>query len=155
MSRETLKNLRTVALCIMIGALIGLSTNLIPQAPAQKKTSNAFANRLDAGEGLPCMHTRLYYTLNFGPNGDDGSNPNFPSIAQSRPFFPVQVNERGVVDGVLFVTNEDTQGTQFQGQNVIFIEGVGKGNNPGQWKFADLCLKGDPTPFIPPDDEGE
>ena len=102
---------------------------------AQKKQKTAAVDDvLDSGSH-PCVGSRLYYMLDFGPNAG----------LKSRLFIPAAVHEHQVVDGHLFVTPEDVAGTQDEGKLVLFVEGI-HGGDPGQlgtWHWANLCYTAD------------
>jgi hypothetical protein len=130
-----------IAVLALVAASAPVSTN------AQRRdngTNNFFSNTLDSGTH-PCMSSRLYFILDFGPNAGK----------VLRPFIPVQVNERLRVSGYALLTVEDLKGSKYEGTNppIIFIEDAGKGERGGWlWPAKEHCITGDPTP---PENGGE
>ncbi|HET9531177.1 MAG TPA: hypothetical protein VFQ92_12545 [Blastocatellia bacterium] len=155
------------SLVVMVGILLALVVTPLlfygatPTAQAQRERPIRLADMLDS-RGHPCVSSRLLYILDFGPNGVTGEKP--AALGISRPFLPVQVNERQRMHGYLYVTREDIEGvdsfTTLDGVEVrvgrtaageplpIYLENIGMGGagQPGtaHW-MVDHCYQGDPT----------
>ena len=144
--KESLNRSRIVAVITLAVVLLFASLGRFDtQAQRRESTqNNFFSNTLDSGTH-PCMQSRLYFILNFGPNAGK----------VLRPFIPVQVNERLRASGYALLTREDVIGTEHEGlaNPIIFIPDAGKNELGGwTWPRKDHCVTGDPTP---PENDGE
>ena len=131
------KPIAIVVITLALSALL-FGGNPGSDVSAQKKQtvqSAAIDGLLDSGSH-PCVGSRLYYLLDFGPNAG----------MKSRLFVPAAVHDHQVVDGHLFLAPEDVVGTQYEGKLLIFLSGIHGGGvgELGTWHWSTpQCYLGD------------